>query len=66
MRAYGYHCKTPGCGIFLKMGELAEDTTRGMHEPINLGDDPRTFMCPDCKQAYDYYFSEIVKAEMVP
>jgi hypothetical protein len=58
MRNYGFYCKTPGCETFLVVGELTEDTLRSVHIPINLGDDPRTFKCPECGKAYDYYFSE--------
>ena len=66
MPVYGYHCKTPGCGVFLVVGELAEDTARAIQVPINLGDDPRKLSCPDCKQTHDYYFSEHVIAKPAP
>jgi len=66
MNVYGFHCKTPGCEAFLVVGELAEDTDRAIHEPINLGDDPKKFTCPDCKQTHDYHFSEHVKAKPGP
>jgi hypothetical protein len=66
MRVYGFHCKAPGYGVFLVAGELAEETMQAVHVPINLGDDPRKFQCPDCKQTHDYYFSEHVTAASAP
>ena len=58
MRNYGFRYKTPGCEAFLVVGELPEDTPRSLQVPNSVGDDPRTFECPNCKQQYDYYFSE--------
>jgi hypothetical protein len=62
MKVYGFNCKTPGCEAFLVAGNLDDDTARAIQVPINLGDDPRKFLCPDCGQAHDYYFSEHVIA----
>src|SRR2546425_1149710 len=65
MNVFGFPCKTPGCQAWLKAGDLPEDSPRAMHFPINLGDDPRRFQCPDCGQAHDYYFSEIETRKLV-
>jgi len=58
MNVFGFQCKTAGCKAWLKVGELPEDSQRAFHFPINLGEDPLRFQCPDCGQAHDYYFSE--------
>jgi hypothetical protein len=58
MNVFGFPCKTPGCNAWLKVGDLAENSARGISFPINLGADPRRFPCPDCGQTHDYYFSE--------
>ena len=60
MRNYGYRCKTPGCEAFLVVGELPEKTPHNVPVPVNLGDDPRIYECPECEQQHDYYFSERV------
>ena len=54
-----YQCKTPGCPALLKMGDIGEDTFRTIYTPRSVGvPDPQKLMCPDCRQAHDYYFSE--------
>lgn len=58
MNVFGFQCKTPGCLAWLKMGEMAEDSARAVHFPINLGTDPLELTCPDCLKAHEYYFSE--------
>lgn len=58
MNVFGFPCKTPGCQAWLKVGDFPEDSARSIHFPINLGDDPRRLLCPDCGQAHNYYFLE--------
>jgi len=58
MNVFGYQCKTPGCSVWLKMGEMPEDSARAIHFPINLGADSVEITCPDCLQAHEYRFSE--------
>ena len=62
MRVYGFHCKTPGCNVFLAGGKMAEDTAHAVQGPINLAADPQKIQCPVCQQTHDYYFSEHVIA----
>jgi hypothetical protein len=59
MNVMAYKCKTPGCQVFLKMGDIGEDTLRKIYIPHSVGvPDPLNMTCPDCLQAHDYYFSE--------
>ena len=59
MNLVGFQCKTPGCPARLTIQEIPEDTDRAIYFPISVGaPDPLELTCPDCKQAYDYYFSE--------
>jgi hypothetical protein len=66
MKVYGFHCKTAGCEAFLVVDDLGEDTAQAVHLPINLGDDPLTFQCPDCQQAHEYYYGDHVVAKREP
>jgi len=65
MNVFGYQCKTPDCPAWIKMGELPEDSSRAIHVPINLGDDPIELTCPDCRRAHNYSFSEIQTRRVV-
>jgi hypothetical protein len=58
MRAFGFPCKTPGCEVWLKLGDMPEDEPRAIRFPINLGDDWQKLTCPECKQAHDYKFAD--------
>jgi hypothetical protein len=58
MSVFGFQCKTVGCPAWLKVCDIAEDSPRAIHVPINLGPDPVELTCPDCLQSHDYYFSE--------
>jgi len=66
MNVFGYSCKTPGCPVWIKVGEMPEDSLRAISIPFNLGDDPRQILCPDCKQAHSYYFSEKKICQLLP
>lgn len=59
MNDIGFPCKTPGCQTWLKVGEVAKDTMREKHIPVNTGSDPDRLKCPRCGQHHDYYFSEM-------
>ena len=46
MNVYGFHCKTPRCGPFLVVREMADDTARGIQVPINRGPRPTKASMP--------------------
>lgn len=58
MNVFGFPCKTQGCRVWLKVGDMPEDSARSIYIPLNIGEDPKKLQCPDCGQAHDYYFSE--------
>jgi hypothetical protein len=58
MNAYGFPCKTQGYEAWLKLGEMAEDSSQAIRFPINLGDEVRRLRCPDCRRDHEYIFSE--------
>jgi hypothetical protein len=53
-RAIGYKCKTPGCGVWLKVADIPENTSRSIYFMLRLEEGPRHLQCPDCGQEHDY------------
>ena len=66
MLSFGFHCKTPNCGIYLKVGDVPEDAARVAFVPVNLSRDPRSLTCPECGKTHEYFFSDKTIAKVAP